>query len=469
MDGNHLNIEDAVALSRGLARAVISDESMKAMSASRQAVEKIIHSEEVVYGINTGFGALSSVWIDGSDLDDLQTNLIRSHACGVGELMDPEHVLLMMVFRANSLAKGVSGIRPEVVVMILDMINYGIAPIVPRIGSLPSEAALSQVDMKPIKLQAKEGLSLINGTSQMCAYLALTLLNMEKLLMAADASAACSVEAIKGSHSPFDNRIHQSRPQRGQSISAARISEFVANSEIHESHSDCDRVQDAYCFRCAPQVHGPVIDLIAETRRILEIEINSATDNPLVFVDDESVDVISGGYFHGQNLALASDSIAIACHELASISERRINQILDPNWSGQKAFLANSEGLESGFMIIQYVAAACIAEVHLLANSTTISNVPVSMGKEDHVSMGATGTYRSLKSSLLLSQVLANELICSAEAIDRLPENSGAGVSKVIRWIRTHVTSFDGDRVMSSECETLSSELLNGGLQSIFE
>lgn len=502
MDGNHLNIEDAVALSRGLARAVISDESMKAMSASRQAVEKIIHSEEVVYGINTGFGALSSVRIDGSDLDDLQTNLIRSHACGVGELMDPEHVLLMMVFRANSLAKGVSGIRPEVVVMILDMINYGIAPIVPRIGSLgasgdlaplshmslaimgesdcmtrtasgwetmPSEAALSHVDMKPIKLQAKEGLSLINGTSQMCAYLALTLLNMEKLLMAADASAACSVEAIKGSHSPFDNRIHQSRPQRGQSISAARISEFVANSEIHESHSDCDRVQDAYCFRCAPQVHGPVIDLMAETRRILEIEINSATDNPLVFVDDESVDVISGGNFHGQNLALASDSIAIACHELASISERRINQILDPNWSGQKAFLANSEGLESGFMIIQYVAAACIAELHLLANSTTISNVPVSMGKEDHVSMGATGTYRSLKSSLLLSQVLANELICSAEAIDRLPENSGAGVSKVIRWIRTHVTSFDGDRVMSSECETLSSELLNGGLQSIFE
>ncbi|MED5452555.1 MAG: histidine ammonia-lyase [Candidatus Thermoplasmatota archaeon] len=502
IDGNHLNIEDAVALSKGLARAKISDKSMKAMSASRQAIEKIIQSDEVVYGINTGFGAMSSVRISGSDLDDLQTNLIRSHACGIGENMDPEHVLLMMVFRANSLAKGVSGIRPEVVEMLIDMLNFGIAPLVPRIGSLgasgdlaplshmslaimgegecmvrsesgwktmSAKSALTQFELSPIQLQAKEGLSLINGTSQMCAYLSLTLLYMEKLLMAADASAACSVEAIKGSHAPFDNRIHQSRPQRGQSISAARIAQFVSNSQIHESHTDCDRVQDAYCFRCAPQVHGPVIDLISETRRMLEIEINSATDNPLVFVNDESFDVISGGNFHGQNLALASDSIAIACHELASISERRINQVLDPNWSGQKAFLAQSEGLESGFMIIQYVAAACIAEMHLLANSTTICNIPVSMGKEDHVSMGATGTYRSLKSCQLLSQVLANELICSAEALDRIPESSGAGVTKIIRWVRTHVDSFNGDRVMSSECESLSFDLLNGGLQSIFE
>ena len=202
---------------------------------------------------------------------------------------------------------------------------------------------------------------------------------------------------------------------------------------------------------------------------MLEIEINSATDNPLVFVENDSVDIVSGGNFHGQNLALASDSIAIACHEIASISERRINQVLDPNWSGQKAFLAKTEGLESGFMIIQYVAAACIAELHLLANSATTSNVPVSMGKEDHVSMGATGTYRSLKSTQLLSQVLANELICSSEAIDRISEKPGSGVSKIVYWVRTHVSPFDGDRAMTSECESLSYDLLSGGLQAIFE
>jgi len=502
IDGNTLNLDDAVALSNGTAKAMLSQESIKSMTASRYAVKQIIQSDQVVYGINTGFGAMSSVRINGNDLEDLQTNLIRSHACGVGEPMEPNHVLLMMVFRANSLAKGVSGIRPEIVSMLLSMINSGIAPIVPRIGSLgasgdlaplshmslallgegecmvrtksgwdilSSEDALSQAGLNPVKLQAKEGLSLINGTSQMCTYLGITLLNMERLVMGADASAACSVEAIRGSHAPFDARIHQHRPQRGQSISAARIAQFLIKSEINESHSDCDRVQDAYCFRCAPQVHGPVIDLIVETRRMLNIEINSATDNPLVFVDEGSVDVVSGGNFHGQNLALASDSIAIACHELASISERRINQILDPNWSGQKAFLAQTEGLESGYMIIQYVAAACIAELHLLANSATTSNVPVSMGKEDHVSMGATGTYRSMKSTKLLSQVLANELICSAEAIDRIQFNPGSGVSSIVRWVRSHTTPFDGDRVMSTECEALCNDLLHGGLQAIFE
>ncbi len=502
IDGNSLTLEDAVALSLGMANAVVSEDSMRLMNASRSAIERIIKSDDVVYGINTGFGAMSSVRIDGHDLEDLQTNLIKSHACGVGELMQPDHVILMMVIRANSLAKGVSGIRPEIVQLLLEMVNSGIAPVIPRIGSLGASGdlaplshmslallgegecmirnesgwektssleALLQADLKPVKLQAKEGLSLINGTSQMCAYLLITIQNMERLLMGADASAACSVEAIKGSHAPFDARIHQNRPQRGQSISAARILQFLKNSDIKESHSDCDRVQDAYSFRCSPQVHGPVIDLITDTRSMLEIEINSATDNPLVFVDNESVDVVSGGNFHGQNLALASDSIAIACHELASISERRINQVLDPHWSGQKAFLAQTEGLESGYMIVQYVAAACIAELHLMANSATTSNVPVSMGKEDHVSMGATGTYRSLKSSQLLSQVLANELICSAEAIDRIDESAGTGVSKIVDWVRTIVLPFNGDRVMTSECEDLCNNLLAGGLQAIFE
>ena len=502
IDGKSLTLESALAIAKGTATAFLPDKSRDKMQQSRDAVEKVVDSNEVVYGINTGFGAMSSVSIEKDELEILQANLVRSHACGIGERMDPEIVLLMMIIRANSLARGVSGARPDVVELILSMANARIAPIVPRIGSLGASgdlaplshmtlgmmgegecqrfvsgswhltdiaSAFSEADLTPIKLQAKEGLSLINGTSQMCAFLTLTVLNMETLALAADASIACSLEAIRGSHKPFDRRIHDSRPQLGQSISAARISELVSDSEIMLSHVDCDRVQDAYCFRCSPQVHGPVIDLLREVRRILEIEINSATDNPLVFVDDDgSAEIISGGNFHGQNLSLASDSIAIACHELASISERRINQLMDPNWSGQKAFLAKNEGLESGLMIVQYVAAAVIAELHLLANPASTSNVPVSIGKEDHVSMGATGTFRALQSSILLSQVLANELVCSTEALDGIAEAPGAGVAKVSEWVRKHVDGLDGDRSLTKECENLSMAILDGGLTSIF-
>ena len=331
-----------------------------------------------------------------------------------------------------------------------------------------SKYVLSKRGINPIILKAKEGLSLINGTSQMCAYLCYTIRNLEQLLMVADFSLACSLESIKGSHSPFDNRIHEVRPQKGQLISAARISGLLKNSQIKDSHKDCDRVQDAYCFRCGPQVHGPAIEALIESRRILEIEINSATDNPLVFANEGKVDIISGGNFHGQNLAIASDKLAIICHEIAVISERRINQILDPQWSNLSAFLTNKEGLESGLMIIQYVAAAIISELHLLANPATTSNVAVSMGKEDHVSMGATGTYRSLKSSKYLSQVLANELICATEALERLNESPGLGVKKIKDWVRTKVDKLDGDKSLTKECEELSTSIINGEMSEIF-
>ena len=502
LDGNSLMPEQAMAVSSGNLKAILSDGSRGAMEASRAVIERIIKSDDVVYGINTGFGALSSVRIEGSELEQLQANLVRSHACGVGDLMQPEHVLLMMTYRANSLAKGVSGARPEIVDLMLDMVNHGIAPVVPRIGSLgasgdlaplshmtmgmmgegdcmqrtdsgwdrvSSSEALSSVGLSPVTLKAKEGLSLINGTSQMCAFLTVSILNLEMLTMAADACVACSVEAIRGSHSPFDPRIHANRPQHGQSVSAARISGLLLGSEILQSHADCDRVQDAYCFRCSPQVHGPVIDLLVETRRMLEIEINSATDNPLVFLDGESADIVSGGNFHGQNIAMASDSIAVACHELASISERRVNQMLDPHWSGQKAFLAHYEGLESGYMIIQYVSAALIAELHLLANPATTANVPVSMGKEDHASMGATGAFRSMQSTILLSQVLANEMVCSSETLGRIDEDAGPGVTRIVDWVRQYVEPFQGDRSMTAECESLSHHMLDGGMSGVFE
>ena len=331
IDGESLRPEDVLAIANGQHTATLSESSREAMVGSRSAIEQVLDSDDVVYGINTGFGALSSVRVEPGQLEDLQVNLIRSHACGVGERMEPEHVLMMMLIRANSLAKGFSGARPEVVDMLLSMVNARIAPVVPRIGSLgasgdlaplshmalsligegdcticdedawitiQSSDALSGAGLSPIKLQAKEGLSLINGTSQMCAYLTIALTDLENLLLSADCAVACSLEGIRGSHAPFDPRVHSSRPQFGQAISAARISGMLADSEIMLSHADCDRVQDAYCFRCSPQVHGPVIDIAREVRRILEVEINSATDNPLVFLEDNGYDIISGGNFH---------------------------------------------------------------------------------------------------------------------------------------------------------------------------
>ena len=498
LNGSSLSIKDVLDAGEGSAVFEIDESAVIAMTESRSAVKRILEKGEVVYGINTGFGALSSVTIEHDQLEQLQYNLIRSHACGVGDAMESEHVLMMMIIRANTLCIGHSGCRPEVVELLVQMVNEGIAPIVPRIGSLgasgdlaplshmalgmigegdchvrhgdiwaepqTSASALEQAGIVPLILQAKEGLSLINGTSQMCAYLSICMMNMDHLVFAADASAACSVEAIYGSHTPFDSRVHNARPQRGQSISAARISSLLMGSKINESHIDCGRVQDAYSFRCAPQVHGPVIDLLAESRRMLEIEINSATDNPLIFTNGSKDDVISGGNFHGQNLSLAADALALSCHELASISERRINHVMDPQWTGQNAFLTNIEGLESGLMIIQYVAAALISELHLLSNPVSISNVPVSLGKEDHVSMGATSTFRSMQSTVLLAQVIANELICSNEALRRTDLDAGLGVRTTTEWVSSQVPALTSDRAMSEECMNLAQALLLGGL-----
>ena len=498
LNGSSLTIKDVIDAGEGSVVFEIDESAVIAMTESRSAVKRILEKGEVVYGINTGFGALSRVTIERDQLEELQYNLIRSHACGVGDTMEPEHVLMMMAIRANTLCIGHSGCRPDVVELLVRMVNEGIAPVVPRIGSLgasgdlaplshmalgmigegdcnvrdgdiwaepqTSVSALENAGLMPLVLQAKEGLSLINGTSQMCAYLSICITNMEHLIFAADASTACSVEAIFGSHTPFDSRVHNARPQRGQSISAARISSLLMDSDINKSHINCERVQDAYSFRCAPQVHGPVIDLLAESRRMLQIELNSATDNPLIFTNGSKDDVISGGNFHGQNLSLAADALALACHELASISERRINHVMDPQWTGQNAFLANIEGLESGLMIVQYVAAALISELHLLSNPVSISNVPVSLGKEDHVSMGATSTFRSMQSSVLLAQVLANEFVCSSEALRRTELDAGLGVRATTAWVNSQVPALTSDRAMSKECMKLAQALLSGGL-----
>ncbi|MAD56180.1 MAG: histidine ammonia-lyase [Euryarchaeota archaeon] len=502
LDGDSLTIEQVISVSNFNTKVRLSETSISAIIDSRNLVDDIVSSGEVVYGINTGFGALSNVTIPNDKLEDLQSNLIRSHACGLGEKMDPNSVLMMMIVRANSLAKGYSGARLELIQLLVEMINNRIVPIVPRIGSLGasgdlaplshmalammgesnsqvqtsdgewithnSNDALESFGLKPIKLQAKEGLSLINGTSQMCSYLCQSVINLEMLIFAADAALSTSIEAIKGSYVAFDKRIHDVRPQLGQSISASRIRGFLNNSDINKSHIDCDRVQDSYSFRCAPQVHGPMIDVLREARRIITVEINSATDNPLVFSNNGKPEVISGGNFHGQILAIISDNLAICIHEIASISERRINQVLDPQWSGQKAFLANDEGLESGLMIVQYVAAAVIAELSLLSNPISTTNIPVSMGKEDHVSMGATASYRTFKASKLLSSVISSELICSCQALDNISEKPSESVGKIHNWLRSYVTKIDGDRSTTEDTEIIARMLLTSEFIEIF-
>ncbi|MDE0953700.1 MAG: histidine ammonia-lyase [Candidatus Poseidoniales archaeon] len=502
LDGNSLTIEELVSIKEITTKVKLSEGSIISIRESRKLVEEIVSSGDVVYGINTGFGALSNVTILPEELEKLQANLIRSHACGVGDYMDPDSVLMMMLVRVNSLAKGNSGARLELIQLLIDMINARISPLIPRIGSLGASGDLAPLShmtlammgeseaeyqtpngnwtrgestdileacsLKPITLQAKEGLSLINGTSQMCSYLCQSIINCEMLIFAADAALATSVEAIKGSYVAFDQRIHDVRPQYGQTVSASRIRGFLNNSEINKSHENCDRVQDSYSFRCAPQVHGPMIDILREARRILTIEINSATDNPLVFSNNGKAEVISGGNFHGQILALTSDNMAVCIHEIASISERRINQVLDPQWSNQKAFLANNEGLDSGLMIVQYVAAAVIAELSLLSNPVTTTNIPVSMGKEDHVSMGATGAFRTFKASKLLSSVISSELICSSQALENIPQKPSSPVALIHLWVRKYVPKLVEDRSTSRDTNIIAEKILSSEFTDIF-
>ena len=501
IDGQNLSIEDLILIRDGNTNVKLDLSAKSRMQLSQNAILEILNSKDMIYGINTGFGAMSNVKIDNKDLAKLQVNLIRSHACGVGDLMEPEHVLMMMAIRSNSLAVGHSGIRPHIVEVIIEFINKRICPVIPRIGSLGAsgdlaplshlalgligesdfliekngswelispEEAFKEINQIPISLAAKEGLSLINGTSQMCAFLSDAIHTLETLVFTADCSVACSIEAIKGSHKPFDSRIHATRPHHGQSISAARILSLLSNSEINKSHINCDRVQDAYSLRCAPQVHGPVIEALTKAREILTVELNSATDNPLIFLNSKGeIDVISGGNFHGQPLALMADNLAICSHELGSISERRTNLMMNPKWTDQKAFLAREEGLESGLMILQYVSAACLAEMQVLSTPASIANVPVSMGKEDHVSMGATSSYKLLKNCEYLSYILANEMISNNMCLRNIDEKPGDGVMKIRGIVDDFLPEMDTDLSFSEVTENLAYSIRNGLLHNL--
>src|SRR5215471_18529766 len=424
-----VDLEDVARRGRPVA---IAEDARAAVRRASDAVRALEHGQDRrhVYGVNTGFGALSEVHIPPSDIRALQRNLVLSHACGVGPDLGEAEVRAMMVLRAQVLALGHSGVRELLVDRLVEMLNRGICPRIPSQGSVgasgdlaplahlalvligegeatfrgelvPGAVALERAGIEPVVLEAKEGLALINGTQYMAGLGALTLLDGERLATTADIAGAMSLEALKGSQRPFDERLMRLRPHPGQALSAANLRRMLAESPIMESHKDCGKVQDAYSLRCMPQVHGATRDALAFAREVLERELNSVTDNPLVFAPesgDAEVEIISGGNFHGQPLALALDLGAMALAELANISERRVEQLVNPALSsGLSPFLARRSGLESGYMIAQVASASLVSENKVLCHPASVDSIPSSAGKEDHVSMGSVSARKFMQ------------------------------------------------------------------------
>lgn len=495
IDGNQLTLEDVAYFAKNTTvKAALSNSAISNITASRQVVENVIASGKVVYGINTGFGAMSSITIASDALEELQINLVRSHAIGTGDTLDITTTRAMMLLRANTLAKGFSGCRVELIQHLLDCVNRGVYPVIPSQGSLgasgdlaplahmsltlvgegeaiyngerlDSVVALKRAGLTPITLKAKEGLALLNGTQMMSAIGTLTLLNAEALADLADLAGAATIEAVKGSHKPFDERIAEVRAHKGHAESARIIRQFLAGSKIAESHVNCAKVQDAYSLRCIPQVHGAVRTTLKQVRDVLAVEINSATDNPLVFPNG---DIISQGNFHGEPVAIAMDNLSIALAELASISERRIDKLMNPAFSELPAFLTGEErqaGLHSGMMIAHYTAASLVSENKSLAHPASIDSIPTSNDKEDHVSMGATAARKARKILEHTQWVIATELMCACQGLefhDTL--TPGDGVKTAYSFIRSHVKALGKDRYMAPDVNKILATIHNGTL-----
>ena len=494
LDGHTLTSSEVLRIASGDATVSLSSNALPRVNAARSVVERILSNDETVYGINTGFGALVHQRISSEDLSQLQTNLVRSHATAIGELMSKEAVRAMMAVRINSLAKGNSGVHPDVLNQLIHFLNFDIVPAIPRIGSLgasgdlaplshmalsligegevlkdgggvePTSIQLSKHGLIPLELRAKDGLSLINGTSQMCSYLSMAEQRIADLLVYADLALCTSIEARKASVKPSDSRVHDARPHPGQLLVSQRIRQILHASPIMDSHADCDQVQDAYSFRCAPQVHGAIYERFMALQSTLNIELNSATDNPLVFPDLSNPgphEVVSQGNFHGEVLALTADSMTAALFELGSISERRIDQLLDPARSKLPAFLAKDSGLESGLMIVQYVAGASLSELHGHAAPRTIFSTSTSAGQEDHVSMGATACWNLLQATKRIAEVLACELVVACEALEFNTTEPSKHVVALKQRVRSIVSPLEGDRSTSAEIIAVSNQLLD--------
>jgi histidine ammonia-lyase len=499
LTGDDLRIGDVWRVAVGGAPAELTDEARDKMRAARRVVEHAAHgTSEHTYGVNTDFGRFVSKSIPEELTKELQLRLLRSHACGVGEPYPAEIVRAAMLLRVNALAKGCSGARIETVELLLDCLNRGLIPYVPSRGSVGASGdlaplahlalpligegeawvngervngadALDSVGLSPVELEAKEGLSLINGTQFMAAFGALGLVRARRLAKTADIACALSLEALQGSRTSFIPEIHALRPLRGQRDSAANVIRLLEGSAINESHRWCDKVQDAYSLRCAPQVHGASRDLLEYAERTVAVELNAASDNPLVLVDEELL--VSNGNFHGQPLAFALDSLTMAVAELANISERRIERLVNPSLSGGlPAFLTPDGGLNSGFMLLQYVAAALVSENKVLAHPASVDSIPTSAGQEDHVSMGNASGLHAWQALANSEWTLAIELLAAAQGVEFLaPLEPGRGAAAARAFVRSVSPRLEEDRPLAGDIDSLAEAIRSGALVAAVE
>ncbi len=504
LDGRSLTLDDVVAVAREGARVEVDPAVYARLTKARILVDEMAAGDEPHYGINTGFGALAEKKIPKDKVALLQKNLIESHAVGTGEPMPIDVARGLMLLRAQTLAVGHSGCRPLILEALVALLNAGIGPWVPRKGSVGASGdlaplahvamvllghgdafvqtpngqtqlisaaeALSRAGLGPITLLAKEGLALINGTQAMVATGIFALHTAERCARLADLIGAMSCDALQGTDAAFDPRIHAVRPHPGQQTSAANLRALMANSSLKLSHAGCGKVQDPYSLRCMPQVHGATRDALAYVRQVLSREINSATDNPLVFLDGDfgvaGDDVVSGGNFHGQPVAIALDFLAIAAAELANISERRVEQLVNPALSsGLPPFLAPDPGLNSGFMILQVTAAALINENKVLCHPASVDSIPSSASREDHVSMGMTSANKALVVVDNVTRVLGIELMCAAQALDlRTPHLTSPALQAVHARVRQQLAFAPVDRAFGKDLEKAIALVGNDGL-----
>ncbi|MBM4177809.1 MAG: histidine ammonia-lyase [Ignavibacteria bacterium] len=494
LDGDSLTIQDLAQVAYDSeSRIEISAAARERVRASRDAVERWITEGRVVYGMTTGFGEFASVTIAAADIEALQENLIISHSTGVGDLLPKEIVRSMMVLRVNALVKGFSGIRESTIDALLAMINADITPVIPSQGSvgasgdlaplshlalcligrgecivdgnrMPSADVLRRHGIEPIRLAAKEGLALINGTQMMCAFGALSLHRTRTIMHTADIAGALSLDALRGTDAAFDERLHKTRPHPGQLTVAKNLRSLIAGSAIRESHrSGDDKVQDAYSLRCMPQVHGASRDTIAFATQVIEREMNSATDNPLIFAEDDIY--VQGGNFHGQPLALVLDYLAIALSEMANISERRTERMVNHALGGLPRFLTPQGGLHSGMMIAQYTAAALVSENKVLAHPASVDSIPTSANQEDHNSMGSIAGRKLWSVIANVERVLSIEILCACQGIDLLrPLASSSALEHVVALVRTAVPFAEADRVLYHDMDAVHELVVQGAI-----
>ena len=495
LDGESLTLEQIEAIADEHAPVALGARAATAVDAARAVVDRHAAGDTPIYGINTGFGSLAEVKIPLNALGELQRNLLRSHAAGVGEPLPARAVRAMMALRANVLAKGYSGIRRATLERLIDALNARVHPVVPSRGSvgasgdlaplahlslvligegsatvgddpaaLGGAAALARAGIAPATLGPKEGLALINGTQASTAVAALALLGAERLARAADLAAALSIDGLRGSYHPFEARLHDARPHPGQRTSAGNLLRLLQGSAINASHENCGRVQDAYSMRCAPQVHGAARDAFAHARGMLEIEVNAATDNPMVFADADAI--VSGGNFHGAPVAIAADVIVLGLLQLVTISERRADRLVNPALSGLEPFLTRDSGLHSGYMMAQVTAAALVSELKTLGHPASADSIPTSANREDHVSMSMGASLKADRALPLATRVIAIETLLACQAIDLLaPLVTSPALAPVHARVRSDVPTLTGDRPPAPDIEAIAELIARGALE----